>query len=61
MSVSSSSKLHLLIDAQNRVNMYASTWVCTKLEAFDDRGTYEDTAKLLTVTSRSSIPEDVAI
>ena len=60
-SASSPSKLNLLNDGQYRVNMYASTWVCTKLEAFDDRESYEGTARLLTVTSKSSIPEDVAI
>ena len=51
----------LLIDLRCRVNMYASTWICTKQNESSDQVIERMVEKLSTVTSRSIIPEDVAI
>ena len=41
--------------------MYASTWICIKQSEGSDQMIERMVEKLSTVTSRSSIPEDVAI
>ncbi|KAL8790172.1 MAG: hypothetical protein Q9195_006499 [Heterodermia aff. obscurata] len=47
----------------DRVNMYASAWICTKREDMSCQDTKPVTTatRLATTVSRSSIPEDVAI